>query len=297
MSGKRRMSTNKKSQIINGWLFISPLAIGLLLFVAFPLIYAVYLSFCEYNLFDPPKFVGIDNFVKMVSDKFFIRSLGNALLYCLNVPLRLILSLLLASLLCGKIRGSGVFRMIYYFPTICGAVAITFIWQWMFAQEYGLLSQLFEDIGIKNFVFLDKRHFMPSMIFMSVWCAFGVSLLLLFATIKNVPRDYYEAAELDGANAFHRFFHITLPSVSPVLFYLIMTGIIGSFQEFTSFNIMSGNMITETNIMPVWWIYKFTGQFGYEYGYASALGVVLGVVLIIVSVIQFKISNKWVYYS
>lgn len=291
------MTKDKRNTIICGWLFISPLLIGLLLFVAFPLIYAVILSFCEYDLFFPPKWVAFDNFKEMVSDKFFMKSLLNALVYCLNIPIRILLALLVANILAGKIKGSGVFRMIYYIPTICGAVAITFIWQWMMASEYGLFYKTIKAIGIKPIAFLDRRHFMGSMIVMSVWCSFGVSLLLLFATIKNVPKSLYEAADIDGATPLRKLIHITVPAVSPILFYLLITGIIGSFQEFTLFNVMSGGNVTETNIMPVWWIYNFTGKYGYRYGYASALGVVLGAVLVLLSVLQFKLSRKWVFYS
>lgn len=296
MSAKR-ITKDKRNMIICGWLFISPLLIGLLLFVAFPLIYAVILSFCEYDLFTSPKWIAIDNFKEMVSDKYFMKSLLNALVYCLNIPIRIVLALLVANILAGKIKGSGVFRMIYYIPTICGAVAITFIWQWMMASEYGLFYKTLNAIGIKPIAFLDKRHFMGSMIAMSVWCSFGVSLLLLFATIKNVPKSLYEAAEIDGANPLKKLIHITVPAVSPILFYLLITGIIGSFQEFTLFNVMSGGNVTETNIMPVWWIYNFTGKYGYRYGYASALGVVLGAVLVLLSVLQFRLSKKWVFYS
>ena len=117
-------------------------------------------------------------------------------------------------------------------------------------------------------------------------------MLLLFATIKNADRNCYEAADLDGANAFQKMIWITIPTISPILFYLILTGIIGSFQEFTLFNVMSGNAVTLTNIMPVWWIYQYTGKYGYQYGYASALGVVLGFLLIAISVVQFRVAKK-----
>jgi len=291
------MTKAKRITAVWGWVYISPLLIGLLLFVLFPLVYAVFLAFCEYNLFEAPKFVGLGNFKQMLTDEFFWRGMLNALVYCLNVPIRLVLALVIANLLASKIKGSGVFRMIYYVPTVCGAVAITFIWQWMYAYEYGMLYEICDAIGLPTIKYLDKDHFMGSMISMSVWCSMGVSLLLLFATIKNVDKSYYEAADLDGANALQKLVYITIPSVSPILFYLILTGILGSFQEFTLFNIMSGDAVNYHNVMPVWWIYKFTGAYGYQYGYASALGVTLGILLIIISVVQFKISNKWVNYS
>lgn len=289
---KRSLSKVRRQTVIYGWLFISPLLLGLTLFVLFPLGYAIILAFCEYDLFEAPKFLGMANFFSVFQDEFFWRSMLNALVYCLNIPIRLIIALIIANILAGKTKGSTAFRMIFYVPTVCGAVAITFIWQWMFAAEYGLFHRIMEGLGMEPIVFLDNDHFMPSMIAMSVWCSFGVSLLLLFATIKNADRNCYEAADLDGANAFQKMIWITIPTISPILFYLILTGIIGSFQEFTLFNVMSGNAVTLTNIMPVWWIYQYTGKYGYQYGYASALGVVLGFLLIAISVVQFRVAKK-----
>ncbi len=293
----KRLTSYKKNMIVCGWLFIAPLLIGLILFVAFPLVYAIFLAFCEYDLFNPPKFIGFANFVEMFKDEFFLKSMLNALIFCLNVPIKIIISLVLASVLAGKIKGSNAFRLIYYIPALFGAVAITFIWQWLFAYEYGLVFNLMKSLGMETINFFDKDHFRGSMIVISVWCGIGIAVLLLYASIKNTPKALYEAAEISGANAFEKFIHITLPAVSPIIFYMLLTGIIGSFQEFTMFNVMSGNSVNEVNVMPVWWIYKFTGQFGYRYGYASALGVVLGIILIIVSAVQFYISNKWVYYD
>ncbi len=292
-----KLTSYRKNMIMCGWLFIAPLLIGLILFVAFPLIYAIFLGFCEYDLFNPPKFIGLKNFVEMFTDKYFLKSMLNALIFCLNVPIKLVISLVLASILAGKIKGSNAFRLIFYVPCLFGAVAITFIWQWLLAYEYGLVFNVMKSLGLEAVNFLDKEHFRSSMIMISVWCGIGISVLLLYATIKNTPKSLYEAAEIDGANAVERFWHITIPAVSPIMFYVILTGIIGSFQEFTMFNVMSGDSVNDVNIMPVWWIYKFTGQYGYRYGYASALGLVLGVLLIIISAVQFYISNKWVHYD
>ncbi len=294
---KRRMSQSKKNETFWGWVFISPLTLGFILFTAFPLVLAIFYSFTEYDLFHSPVWIGMGNFTKVFADEFFLRSLLNALLYCIGVPIGAFIALILSSMLVSISRGSLALRMIFYLPTICGAVAITFIWQWMYAPTYGILHNLFKTLGLEPISFLSKNHFMMSMMVMGVWSGMGVSVLLFYSSLHNVSRALYEAAELDGANAYHKFMYVTLPGISSVMFYILITGILGSFQAFTNFQVMANDQVTLTNVMPVWWIYKFTGKYGYEYGYASALGLIFGLLLIIISAIQFIVSKYWVKYD
>lgn len=294
---KKRMSASKKSETFWGWVLIAPLTIGFLLFTLFPLTLSIFYSFTEYDLFHAPELIGFENFKRVFQDEFFLRSLLNALIYCIGVPVGAFVALILSSMLVNVTRGSLLFRMIFYLPTICGAVAITFIWQWMYAPTYGILHELMKSLGLKTITFLSKDHFMGSMMVMGVWSGMGVSVLLFYSSLHNISKSLYEAADLDGANGINKFFYITLPSISSVMFYILITGILGSFQAFTNFQVMAGNQISLDRIMPVWWIYKFTGAYGYEYGYASALGFVFGVMLIIVSAIQFIVSKYWVKYD
>lgn len=294
---KRHISRARRNEYIWGWIFVAPLTVGFLLFVAFPLIVALYYSVTEYDLFHAPVFIGMRNFGEVFHDEFFLRSLLNALVYTIGVPIGAFIALILANLLSRIPRGSVVFRMIYYMPTICSAVAITFIWQWMYAPGYGILHDLMRSLGMRPISFLAEKHIMTSMMVMGVWSGMGVSILLFFSALHNVSSTLYDAASLDGANAVEKFIHITLPGVSPTFFYILITGILGAFQAFTNFQVMTGDQISMSNVMPVWWIYKFTGNYGYRYGYASALGLVLGVLLIIISAIQFIVSKYWVKYD
>lgn len=299
---KTKLSKRRRNEYIWGWIFVSPLTIGFLLFTAFPLVLSVYYSFTEYDLFSAPTFVGFSNFIEIFSSNtdWFLRSMLNALIFTIGVPLGAFLALVVAAMLVNISRGSTVLRMIFYIPTICGSVAITFIWQWMFASEYGILWEFLEGIGFHltdDFGFLNEENFMASMIFMGLWSGLGGGLLLFYSSLQNISRDLYDAASLDGAGPLVRFRYITLPGISPVLFYILLTGIVGSFQAFTQFQVMTGDIINEYNVMPVWWIYRYiTGEWGYQYGLASAMGLLLGLILIIISAIQFIASKYWVKY-
>ncbi len=294
---KKRMNRAKRNEYIWGWIFIAPLSIGFLLFTAIPLILSFYFSFTEYDLFHEPVWVSLANFKELFHDAFFLRGLLNALIYTLGVPIGALFALVLASLLVHISRGSLVLRMIFYLPTICGAVAVTFIWQWMYAPTYGILAEFFKALHLPQVSFLSSGMIIVSMMVMGIWSGMGVSVLLFYSALHNVPRTLYDAASLDGANAFQKFVHITMPGVSPTSFYILITGILGSFQAFTNFQVMTGDVLTMSNVMPVWWIYKFTGPYGYRYGYASALGLVLGLILIVISGIQFVVSKFWVKYD
>lgn len=294
----RSKHTIKRKETIAAWLFLAPMLIGFLLFFAFPFVYAIYISFTEFSLFDSPTFIGLDNFFRAFDDAMFKRSLVNALYNAIGVPVGIVIALILSSLLVNNKRFSLLFRTFYFIPTICGAVAITFIWQWLYAPIYGLISSFLTNIGIPSFSFLGQEHFMISMIIMGIWSGMGISILLLFAAMKNVPKELYEAASIDGANNIQKFRHITLKAVSPITFYILITGISGSFQEFTRFQVMRGGSYNDWSIMPVWWIYNHTTTlFGYEMGYASALGVLLGLVIILLSAINFGASRYWVNYD
>ncbi len=294
---RKHISRIRRSEYVWGWIFILPITLGFLLFTAFPLIVSFYYSFTEYDLFHAPVWIGLANFAELFKDTLFLRGLLNALIYTIGVPVGAMLALILASLLVHTSRGSLALRMIFYLPTICSAVAITFIWQWMYAPTYGILANLMKSLGLPQVSFLSSGRIMLSMMVMGVWSGMGVSMLLFYSALHNVSRTLYDAASLDGANAFQKFIHITMPGVSPVMFYVLITGILGSFQAFTNFQIMTNDTINYSNVMPVWWIYKYTGPYGYRYGYASALGLVLGLILIVISAIQFVVSKFWVKYD
>lgn len=300
ISIKKKYNKRKIKENIAGWVFIAPLTIGLVLFLLFPLVFAVLVSFTDYSMYSPYgffefkfNFVGFNNYVKAFTNRDFLRSLLNACINTIGVPVGIILSLFLTNLLIRHRKGSLFFRTLYYLPTICGSIVITFIWQWIFT----LIPQwLRNDFNITGLNLLSGNNFMISMIIMGVWSGIGTSVLLLYSSMKGVDKSLYEAAAVDGANSTQQLLHITVPQVSPVVFYILFTGIIGSFQDFARFQVMNGGSPAEYSIMPVWEIYKQVTDAG-DLAYASALGIVLGLIIIIISAIQFAVSKLWVNYD
>lgn len=288
----------KKEEKIWGWIFLIPMLAGFVLFFAFPLIYALFISMSEYDLFSPPKFTGLVNYINVFKDSMFFPSVLNVLINSLGVVIGMAFALVLSVMLVEHKPGSMFFRILYFLPTICGAVATTFIWQWMYAPSYGLIANFINILGGNGAAFnLLSKNFLLSMIIMGVWGGMGISILMFFSTLTNAPKNLYEAAMIDGANAFYRFKHITLAMVSPVTFYILVTGVIGSLQEFTRFQVMRGGVYNAASITPIWRIYQFTGTFGYQYGLASAMGVVLGLIIMVITVINFIVSRFWVNYD
>ena len=281
-----------------GCVFLAPLVVGMLLFLVVPLGYAVWLSLHEYNLFTS-RWLGLANFARAFGDAQFWSSMINSVIYCLYVPITMLIALLLANLFAVDFRGSKAYKIIFFIPTICSAVAITFMWKWMFNGEYGTLNAIRALFGLPKVNFLDVEHAMWSIIFMSVWSGIGTSLLLYTAAVKNVNASVVEAARIDGAGPVLIFVRITFPLITPTTFYLLVTGIIGAIQGFAVFFAMTGGVSPSSILMPVTIIYMYAGHgWGINtYGYASPRAILLGVVLGILTLVNFVLSRKWVYYD
>lgn len=297
---KSHFNMQRVTEAMWGYAFVAPLTIGLLLFLAAPLIYSIYISMTEYDLFNPPEFVGLAQFQKIFSayGKEFWHSIGNAFIMSIGVFVSIILSLIVANVLCGKIKGSNLFKSIFFIPTICSSVATSIMWKRMYDYQYGTINQILSFLFHCDHIYwLDESHVVFSIIFMTVLFGFGVSMLLYISAIKGIPNSYYEAAEIDGASTIQQFFHITLPAVSPITFYILVTGLIGSLQGFTVFQVMTNGSPSNT-MMPVLLIYKYSGaEYGSFYGYASAMAIVLGIIIAILTAFNFLLSKKWVFYE
>lgn len=295
----------KTKESIAGWVFISPMIVGMLLFLTFPLIFSIVISFTNYtigmDIFGGDyQFIGFENYRNALYDVFFMQGMINILITCAGIPIGLVISLIITNLLVSNPKFAIIFKAIYYVPTICGMVAITFIWQWIYAPMYGLINQVLASINIPTVAFVgSKQFFIPSMIVMGIWSGMGTMILLLFASLKAISKQLYEAASIDGANFFQKFIHITIPGLSPTIFYILVTGISGTLQEFTKFQIMRGGVVSDWSVTPAWWIYNYTidSAYGFQLGYASSLGIILGVFILIISAIQFVISRMWVSYD
>lgn len=296
---KSSMNKKKRNENICGWLFTSPLLLGIALFLIFPLFFAIFISFTDYSMYKDYSFfdfkfnmIGFDNYVKAFHNTDFMRSLVNACINTIGVPVGILLAIFFTNLLIKNPKGSLFFRTLFYLPTICGAVVITFIWRWIFTT---ITRNLFNS-GVTNVNLLTDKYFMMSMIVMGVWSGIGTSVLLLYSSMKGVDRSLYESAEIDGANGAQQLIHITIPQISPVVFYILLTGIAGSFQDFARFQVMGNNSPSWYNIMPVWEIYKQVRSGG-NLAYGCALGIILGFIIILISAIQFIVSRLWVHYE
>ena len=298
---KPKLSKQKLSEAIWGYICVAPLTIGLLMFLFAPLFFSLYISLTEYDLYNSPVFVGFKNFEKIFSENGleFWNSIENAFVMCIGTFASLVLSLIVASILCGKIKFSSLFKSIFFLPTICSAVATTIMWKRMYDLNYGTINQILTAIfGLdKGINWLSPENAVGSIIFMCVLFGFGTSMLLYISAIKGIPSSYYEAAEMDGANTFQKFYYITIPSVSSITFYILVTGLIGCLQGFTVYQVMTNGNPSNT-MMPVLLIYKYSGaEYGSFYGYASAMAIVLGVIIAALTAINFLVSKKWVHYE
>lgn len=296
----KRINKRRVNEALWGYLCVAPLTIGLLMFLAIPLLYSLYISMTEYDLFNAPKFIGFNNFARIFSanGKEFWKSILNAFVMCIGVFISTALSLLVANILCGKIKLSSLFKSIFFVPTICSSVATTIMWKRMYDYYYGTINQILSFLfKIDHIYWLDENHVVGSIMFMTILFGFGTSMLLYISAIKGIPSQYYEAAQIDGANVFETFFHITVPAVSSITFYILVTGLIGCLQGFTVFQVMTNGSPSNT-MMPVLLIFKYSGgDYGSFYGLASAMALILGLIIALLTAFNFLISKKWVYYE
>lgn len=288
----------KNGDIIWAVIFLAPITLAIILFVAMPIIYSVYLSFTKYDLFNPPQWRGLYNYKRLFDlsrETQFWKSFKNIAIFApIITVLNMAVGLLLANLLNKVKAGAGVFKIIFYIPVVCSVVATSCIWAWLYNEVYGPLTRILEVIGIKGHRFWAPDNVIPSMLLMCLWSGFGTQMLLYFAALKTIPEHLYEAAKIDGASAVNMFFNITLPMVSPTTFYLLLTGIIGNLQAYSQFLAVGLDGYT-----PVLVIYNYAGH-GYginTYGYACAMGIFYGVVVGAIAFINFKLSKYWVGYD
>ncbi|MFY0758257.1 sugar ABC transporter permease [Metabacillus dongyingensis] len=282
-----------QSERRNAYLFIAAPVLGYILFILLPTLYSFYGSFTNWNGLGQMNFIGFANYLDLLSDESFHKTMFNTLFMMLGIPLGLILALLLAMGLNRAIFGTEFFRVIYYVPVISSIAAISILWQWAYNGDYGLVNQFLNIFGIDGPSWLmNKDTVKPALILMTVWKGLGYSMLLYLAALQSVPKTYYEAAKLDGANSFQVFRHITFPMVKPVTFFIVVTSIIGGAQIFTEINVMTPTggpeFSSATVVFYIW--QKAFGNF--EMGYGSAMAVVLGLFIFIVTYIQFKINEK-----
>ncbi|MGO4109802.1 carbohydrate ABC transporter permease [Paenibacillus sp. YAF4_2] len=281
-----------------GYIFISPWLLGFLLLTVWPIIQSFYLSFTEYSLLESPTWTGTDNYANIFkNDTDFTTSLKVTFIFVLfSVPLKLFFSLMVAMMLNKNLKGMNLYRTAIYFPSLIGgSIAVSALWRNMFNLN-GYFNHVLAWFGIEGIGWITNPHTsLATLILLNTW-QFGSTMVIFLAGLKQIPSELYESASVDGASKLRKFFHITLPMISPVMFFNLVLGIIGSFQMFTSaFIITNGGPINSTYMYALFLYDKAFKH--YQMGYASALAWILLVIVALMTAINFLVSRYWVFYE
>lgn len=296
----RRMSLAERREAVAGYLFISPWFIGFIVLFVGPILASFVLSFTDWNIVSSPTWVGLDNYQQIFnSDPQFWQSVKVTLSYALfYLPLEMLGGMGLAVLLNQKLRGISIFRTLFYMPSIVPQVAGALIWVWMLNARYGMLNTILRTVGIRGPNWLTNPDWvLPSLILIGLW-GVGSDAVIFLAGLQNIPAQFYEAATVDGANTFQRFLRITLPLLSPTIFFQFVLGLIGVFQTFTPAFIAAGASggPLQSGLFYMLYIYNRSFQ-TLKMGYGSALAWIMTVFILIVTVLVFRSSQYWVYYE
>jgi multiple sugar transport system permease protein len=297
---RRRLSRNTIRQNVLGYLWISPWLVGFAIFILGPMLASVGFSFTNYRIINESQWVGLRNYTyAFVEDDLFWPSLATTFYYMLvSVPLGLLGSLLLALLLNQRLRGESLFRTFFFLPSLTPAAAAAILWIWILHPEAGLVNYLLSLVGIEGPTWLGSTTWaLPSIILITLWTGVGGGRMIIFlAGLQSVPQELYEAAEMDGAASWAKFRNITLPMISPALFFNLILGIIGALQVFTT-----AYITTRGGPGRATWFFAlhiYTNAFEYfDMGYASALAIVLFFILLVFTIIQLRLSDRWVFYA
>jgi len=293
-----QINLNKRHETILGWLMVSPWLIGFICFSALPMFASLIISFTEWDMLSKPEWVGFENYKTLFfEDPLALHSLNITILFTIvSIPLNIVFGLALAMLLNTSIRGLAIFRTIFYLPAILSGVAVALMWRWIFSTEFGLLNALLSMIGIEGPAWLtDRIWVLPSFVIMRLWSV-GGGMIIYLAGLQSIPTNLYEAANIDGANWWHRTRFITLPMLSPTIFFQLIVGFIFSMQIFTEAFIMTNGGPADASLFYLLYLYRQAFQY-FDMGYASALAWVLFVVILVLTIILFKTGKSWVYYE
>jgi multiple sugar transport system permease protein len=292
-----------------GFLFALPWIIGFLVFSLYPICISIYYSMTNFNIFQSPTWVGLANYKELFADEKLYKSLFNTFyMVIIGTPVSLVAGLLLAVLLNQKIKGLSIFRTIFYLPSIVPIVASSLLWLWILNPQYGLLNGALKALGMNQPNWLmDPAYTKPALIIMGLW-GVGNTMIIFLASLQDVPRSLYEAAQIDGANATHQFIKITLPCISPVIFFQLIMSIISYFQYFTQSYLLIGGSTGGSgtngvsggaeNSLLFYSLYLFHNAFGYfKMGKASAMAWILFIIVVAVTAVIFKTQDRWVNYG
>lgn len=274
------------------WLFLLPSLIGFIIFYAIPAVRGLYISFTDWDMLSDPEFIGLENYTDMFGDRQFWRSLQVTVYYVLlNIPIQTVLAIGIAVMM-DRVTQSSIIRGIFVMPWLLPPVIVALVWLWMLDPQLGFVNNMLEAIGLNRLPFLGSPDYaMPSIALINIWQYTGYTALLFFAGLQTVPKSIYEAAAIDGANERRMFWSITLPLLRPVLVFVLVTTIIGSFQIFDTIAVTtSGGPVDATRVIT-WYIFEFAFQ-RFQMGYATAVSVVLFLILVVATLLQMRILRS-----
>ena len=289
----------RRQATLAGYLFLLPNIIGFLVFSSIPVLVTLGISTLDWDMIRRPTFVGIENYRQLLGeDPVFRQVLGNTFFYVIGtVPAGMVLSLLLALAMNARLRGITVFRGIFFIPVITSAVAVAMIFRWLYNRDFGLINIALTTVGLPAVPWLSSSSWaMPAVILMAIWKRVGYDMVIYLAGLQAIPPPLYEAAQIDGAGRWHRFWYITVPLLTPTTFFILVISIIGSFQVFDlAFILTSGGPGNATNTI-VMYVYNQAFQY-FHMGYAAAVAWVLFAIVLVVTLVQWRIQKRWVHYE
>ena len=289
---KFKNTSFRRKQILP-YLLVSPYLVFVSVFVIFPVLFCFFLTFHKWNIIAPMRFIGTENYNRLFHDRLFWKAIGNTLKFLsLHIPLQLVISLFLAQLLNQKIRAASFFRASFFMPVIVSGVVITILWQQLYGFDNGMINRLLAGFGIsKKGWLINPDLAIYSIAIMATWKNLGLYVILFLVGLQTVPEQYYEAAKMEGANSWQRFFHITLPMINPTIFLVVVLSTIGGFSLFIEPYIMtSGGPLNQT-LSAVLYIYKQAFQY-YNMGYSATLGFFYAIMIMTVVVLQKRFIEK-----
>lgn len=291
------MSPAARREAITFYILISPWLLGLLIFIVYPMARSLYLALTQYQIGREPVYIGLDNFTRLLNDGDFWRSLRVTGLYVLgSVPGSTVIAIGIAMLLAQKVRGVSIWRTIYFLPSVVAPIAVAVLWFYVFNPQYGLINTLLGYLGIEGPGWITSEDWaLPSLVLMSWWTV-GGQVIIYLAGLKNIPKEFYEVAEIDGAGPWARFWNITIPMLSPTIFFNVILGFIGAFQVFEGPLVLTNGGPNKATLTYMLNLYQEAFQMG-SLGYASALAWVLFLVIMTLTVLIIRSSSVWVYYE
>ena len=289
----------QRQEAMTGYLFLLPNIVGFLIFSSIPVLMTFSISLLDWDLIRTPRFVGLDNYIKLLTDDALFRKvLFNTAYFVIGtVPAGVILSLLLALAMNANVKGISFFRAVFFIPVISASVAVAMMWRWLYNTDFGLINLFLTNLGLKGVPWLSSTAWaMPAVIIMAIWKGLGYNMLIFLAGLQGIPSHLHEAAAIDGANSVQRFRHITVPLLAPTTFFVLVISGINSFQVFDlAFVLTKGGPGDATNTM-VMYIYNQAFQF-FHMGYAAAIAWVLFGIIFVVTLCQHQLQKRWVHYE